>query len=433
MPNIQYEIPDNLLLEAKELIDMKDYERLSTYSGLTNKFKRLYDPFNYIYAAHRLGIIKKVIWVIPISKSIEFDYRDFFKERLMNNPNLDYTPEDINSFEYTDNKLEGRVFGIPITVLNINDLGILDEPVIISINMTYLNSFVIDNVRSPIENIAVAFLSSFSKLPLQTNYITIVNSNKTFEVTLQFRFIANIIKEMLQEPHLVGNVKREWIMRQFADKKLFFVEYDDAIKEYKAILELTPDDPSVYYQLAIVYYKRGDYDKVVYYIEEAIKRDENYELGYLDIISPTESEDKKLKLLQIGYERHSENIPIINTIADMYFRKDKFQEALDAYLKLISLGIESYDYNFYVAECYFRLKNYDKAKEVYNNTFDLLTDDYKLYFSSSYVNLAETYENLNDIENAIKNYELYLKYNQASPGGNEIKLRLIELKSKKGL
>jgi tetratricopeptide (TPR) repeat protein len=430
MPNIQYEIPDEILLETKNLIDNNNYKILSNYTGLTKTLKRLYDSFNYIYAAHRLGIIKEVIWVMPIVESITFDYKDFFKQKLRDNPSLNFTSKDIDSFSFSNNQLIGSIFDIPVTITAIDDLEVPKEPVVLSINLSYLAAFVIDNVRSPIEDITVAFLKALSKKIIKTNYTTIVNSNRTSDVNMRFRFISNILKDMFTNPDLLQRPKREWIIKQSADHKSAFVAYDEAEKEYNEILKTTPDDPAIYFQLAILYIKRHELDKASYYIEEAAKRDKYYLLSYTSLMSELQSEDKRFKLLETGYKKHPENIPILSSIASLFFNKGKFQEALEAYLKLINLGVESYDLSFYVADCHFKLKNYEKAKTIYDNTFSLLTEEFKEIYSFYYINLAEVYEILNDNENAIKNYALFLKYNKNSPKIKSIGLKIKELKKK---
>ncbi len=381
-------IPDAQIAEAKQLIQNNNYDLLETYTGITTKFKRLYAPYNYLYAAHRLGLIKKIIWVLPVYESIKEDYLDFFKEKLRSNPGFNYPKEDIDSFTYSDNKLEGTLLGVPVTVVHITDLQEQRDPVIISISLSYFPAFIVDNVKTPIEDIVVNFLLALQKVPLISQYITIVNANRTLKISMQFRFLSNILKTIFSEPSHMQAPKKAWLLKQEADKNLFFIEYDNAVSIYNKILTLTPDDPAIYYQLATISLKRSDYEEASGYLEEAIKRDKYYVLAYVDLLSHLQYEDLKLKFLSFAYKNHSDDIPILTTMANLYYKKGQFQESLDAYLKLISLGIEAYDLNFYVADCYYNLKKYEKAKEVYENTFSLLSQDEKRFYSFYYLNLA---------------------------------------------
>jgi tetratricopeptide (TPR) repeat protein len=428
--NIGREISDDLLLEAKQLIDNNEYDKLDKYTGITNTLKRLYGPYNYVYAAYRLGIIKDVVWVLPITESITYDYQDFFRQRLREDEAIDFTNEDINSFTYADNKLTGTVFGIPVTVTALHDLEMPEDYVVISINMTYLTTFVENNIQTPIEEITVAFVNKLSKKPLMSNYLTIVNSNRTFEVDLIFRFITKILKDMLMDLNLMKNPKLEWNVKIMADEKLAFVDYEQAEKEYNAILQMNPDNAGVYYQLAILYLKRRDFEKTSYYLEEAIKRDKYYSLGYVSLLSKLGNNGYKEELINLGLANHPEDISILTTFANMKYKSGKYKEAQKTYLKLISMGLESYNLSFYVADCYYRLKEFERAGEVYERTLSLLPNDYKEAYVYYYISLAEVYEKLKDNENAIKNYELYLKFVKDSTNTASIKSKIKMLKQK---
>jgi len=410
--NLLRQIPDELLLEAKGLIEKGDYETLAQHTSTSEKFKQFYDSFDYVFAAHRLGLIKEVIWVIPVSESINFDYRDFFKMRLQEDRAYNFPKEDIESFTFQENKLTGHLLGIPITVVTLEDLVPPAEPVLLTINISYLTSFITDNVRTPIEDISVAFLKSLSKKSLVVNYVTIINSNTSFDVSLQFRFLSNIFHDILRDPALIRNPKNEWILKQYGDEKLAFLEYDSAERDYLKILETTPDDPAIYFQLAFVQVKRSKFDEAVEYIEKAIKLDPEYILSYISMTKKMLSEKKKLQFTKLGLEKHPDNFYINLTLAQKYYESGDFEESLKYFKKLIALGIESYDFSFMIADCYFNIKEYDKSISIYNNTFSLLPELYKPSFASYYVSLSDAYISINDYRNAVKYLNVYLDYNQ---------------------
>lgn len=425
--NIQEQIPDELISEAKKLIETNDYELLSAYTGVSIKNKRLYNSNNYLYAAHRLGLIKDVVWIIPISESIDEKYFTFFKEKLSNNPTLNLNKEDIESFEYSNKKIKGSLFGIPMTIVTINDYDVLNEPVVFSMNISYLTSFIINNVKTPIEDISATFVLALKETAIETNYLTIVNSNVTYDVPLQFRFLSNIFKDFFTNLHYLQQPKQEWMIKQSADQKLSFTNYDEAIEDYNLILKTTPNDPSIYHQLAVTYLKKDDFDKASEYLEEAIKRDKMYVLGYIDLYYQLQMEDRQFRIMSLGYEKHGDNIDILSNMASQFYKKGMFDKASEAVLKMISLGMETYEVNFYLADCYSKNKDFEKAKEVFKKTFDLLTEDEKFYYASFYIEMAEACEKSNDNKMAIESYKNYLKYTKNAPDEKSIKLKIKNL------
>ena len=427
--SIQGQMYDDYLMEVKKLIDNNNYELLSKYSGMTQKLKKLYDSTNYIYVAHRLGIIKDVVWVLPISSPINSDYKDFFKQNLKKGY-PQFAQEDIDSFTLSDKKIQGSLFGIPITVIAITELPEFKEPVIMSINLSYINSFVVDNVKTPIEDITVSLLNMLKNKKPLVNYITIVNSNATFEVPLMFRFLSNILRDIFKDPSLMWAPKREWILKQEADKFLAFVNYESAEQRYNEILKTTPNDPSIYFQLSTLRTKDSRYEEASEHLEKAITYDNGYVLGYISLTSKMQSEDEKLLFLQFGAKNHPESVPILTTLAKLLSEKGMFQESLDIYMQLVKLGTESYDLNFYIADCYYKLKNYQKAIDMYNKTYSILPEDVKNAYSFSFINLAEAYEKIDDTENALKYYKMFLDYNKISSETESVKLKIKRLKDK---
>jgi tetratricopeptide (TPR) repeat protein len=128
-------IPDSKIDELNKIYRRKDWQRFREVDSVAKE--GLYHIGNWIYAGARLGIFKKVYWVIPydFSKNIpDAVLRGFLKDSK-------FRDEDIKTFSLSGGQFHGSYYGIPVTVCGKESLPTINEPVLLSIDADFFPTF----------------------------------------------------------------------------------------------------------------------------------------------------------------------------------------------------------------------------------------------------------------------------------------------------
>jgi len=83
----------------------------------------------------------------------------------------------------------------------------------------------------------------------------------------------NKIKPLVDSKISVGNIKNTKTEKKVAVNQLSSEQEEGAIKEYRMLLSLNPEDPKVNYNLGLLYVGRGEYKTAKKYLEQAVRLD----------------------------------------------------------------------------------------------------------------------------------------------------------------
>ncbi len=219
---------------------------------------------------------------------------------------------------------------------------------------------------------------------------------------------------------------------------------EKALQAYRKISELDPDDPYIHISLSDFYRKQGEQDKAF----------EELKLGFqnprLDIDTKvqillayytvnqlySEHKDQALSLSKILITAHPDNPKAHSIYADLLYQQDLFEEAREAFRKVISIDsgkyvvweqllfieVELEDYHamndeatraiqlfpqqpllyFFAGVSDIQLKNYEKAVKHLDRGKTFVIENPSL--------LAQFYANLGDASNQLKEYEKSYEY-----------------------
>lgn len=127
-------VPDDKIDALKDLIAKKDWEGLEAKRDIGDK--SLYRLDNYLYAAAKTGIIKKIYWVIPYGFFGKPDSETRIKEFLKSTGSV-FDPTEVDALKFNRACVEGRLKAVDISICSAAGLPVIKEPVLIDIDLDY--------------------------------------------------------------------------------------------------------------------------------------------------------------------------------------------------------------------------------------------------------------------------------------------------------
>jgi len=126
--------------------------------------------------------------------------------------------------------------------------------------------------------------------------------------------------------------------------------FDNALPYYKKVLEINPDDQNIHISLADFYRKKGDKDKSFEELKLAFANpflDIDTKISillsyytvseYYDVMKP-----QAYELLTILVKTHPKDAKAFSMLGDYYYRDKKYDEAKDAFTKVIAIDSSKY-------------------------------------------------------------------------------------------
>jgi len=255
-PDIDW-LPDETIarIAATHAAELADLE-LDPYS-LDEAALDRFSSTNFVYAAARLGIVRKMVWVVPDRTLRDVSSR----RRLVLDVVLGRTQMvgegEAVSFRDDGKRIEGTLLGLPVTICELDDLPDLDEPVLLDIDLAYFT------VPSPLSTHVVAIpwtrprsvIERLARHGVRTDLITLSLSTMGGFVPPESRWLARDLKESLGAPSRAEPPGEA--LRSAAQSAEAAGDAGGATDLYRRILLDREDDPTVWYALGRVLARSG--------------------------------------------------------------------------------------------------------------------------------------------------------------------------------
>jgi tetratricopeptide (TPR) repeat protein len=242
----------------------------------------------------------------------------------------------------------------------------------------------------------------------------------------------DVLKELLDGDDLIA--KKAYYLYAYT----FFSsgDFTRASQEFGKFLEKYENDDDIYTRKALLrladsYYNLGERDLAINIYKDFITKysgskdsiDAAYNLITLESKGSSEDVESMIKSFLAKYPKY----PLANILkiqlAEIYQNKGKIEDAIKIYQEVAaSNSKESASATYKLAESYYKLNQFDKAKQV---LIDYLNTDNEEYRLLSKLLLTEIYEKENDLDNSVKIYE-ELKEN------DDVKFKLAKILLQKG-
>ncbi len=191
-------------------------------------------------------------------------------------------------------------------------------------------------------------------------------------------------------------------------------QVDMAITQLEKAIKINPYYPEFYNNLASFYLTKKNYPQVEILIAHALKLRPHYGKAYFNLgqclYEQGKKEDAFEKIKTACIKADFDTLECFTVYAQLALELQKFDDAVVGYEHIYALAPHNPDNHFNLANAYYCTKQYEKAKEVYTNLIAQNTQEYRSWF-----NLAETYLELGNTQEAIKCFKMAQPLETSSP------------------
>jgi tetratricopeptide (TPR) repeat protein len=340
--------------------DYRDAEvALGGYAAVSNS--------NFIHAAAKLGIIKKVLWVVPATYDLFSDPGNRLAALLKM---YGFRDEDIKTFRIKNGCFIGATDGIPLTICDIRSLPDVSEPVLLSVDVDYFPAMVNDNDSRITDSVKQTFNALFNKGYAIRDAIVAYSVNGGF-MDPCYRWVGDLVIDNLRIPGLVSQagLPDRYFLLQRADLLLMMKRYGELLDDLSPFLHDAVAEPAILSYAAKACQGLGETEKSFHYAEKACLSDNRYcyclpELG--TIVLDEKGVDAAERFFVRGYD----------LCPDMDYGQFRFAMALkefgrhdDAikYFKDFRNCYGSFPVDLYIAETFLRKGDERSAMRYYDS------------------------------------------------------------------
>jgi len=223
----------------------------------------------------------------------------------------------------------------------------------------------------------------------------------------------NLLTEAIDELRLVNQLNPEDLQSHYLLALIYSTrkEYDKAAEEYELILttfsEAEPKNIQIYNYLGQLYYSQKKYDQAIKQYEKILSFEpKNADILYLlgSLYWEVEKQDEAIGLLKKSIIIDPEHDSSLNTLGYFYAENDiHLEEAQKLIERALTINPSNGGYLDSLGWVYYKKGMYRKALEVLSEADKYLKDPV------IYDHIGDVYHKLNNIEDAVKYWELSLK------------------------
>lgn len=179
-------------------------------------------------------------------------------------------------------------------------------------------------------------------------------------------------------------------------------DWNGAIDLFTSIIEVDTENAEVYNNLGLCYSNIGDEDKAEKNYLKCIELNPNIPQCYInlaDLYYKQKRLGEGINILSFAIENLPDDIIFRHYLARFYMEDAKLDLAVDELLYILEKQPDNYDAYYDLAKVYFEFGNYDLAIENLENVLEFKQDNELIYYY-----LAEAYQANDEIDKAISNF-----------------------------
>lgn len=211
--------------------------------------------------------------------------------------------------------------------------------------------------------------------------------------------IEELKKQAEEEP------KNPWVFYNLGNLYAQLGKFEDAKQQFEFALKFDEENTLIWHTLGLVYQELGNIDKALECIKRAV------------ISRPSLDTEAVFKRLNFNL-----SLPYFN-LGDIYIRKNRFDEAKQAFIKGLEIDVRSYLAHFQLGTIYEREEDFVKAYDEYKKSLALNKD-----FWPVYIRLTKILIKKGDEKSKKEAIELLKRLLQLAPHSNEAKEAMVLLK-----
>jgi tetratricopeptide (TPR) repeat protein len=417
-------IPEPLLEEILSCKTVEDLERLAIHPyKMKSGFQGKISIWNFIYPAVRSGMVKDFYWVVPDGTLKRQHVLKHFRSTLAIKMH-GVTPSEIESLKLEEKRISGKLFGVPFTVVEMDEIPQFDEPVLLDIDVDYFSTdsgidqrVLLDPSLTP-----AAFLERLIRKEMSTDLVTISYSSVGGYLPVPYHYFGDMIAEKMKDPQstrseedfkkaakqdliyqhkllhdadaLRGAGKAEeailsykqyinespgspylpYAKRRLATTLADFGQPEDAIKELRNFLSESPDEPDARYYLGRLNKEGGNFKEAVQELRKAVELD-NFNGIYAAELGASllrlKEEEQALKWLEKALELKPCNANAHLALASHYWSKQDLNRTAEELKKALFIRPWNPDAHYFLGGIYYKQQKVMAAVEEWRKVLEI--------------------------------------------------------------
>jgi len=195
---------------------------------------------DYLFAASRLGLIKRIYWIIPF-RHLDFIDAEMRTQHFLRTETSHFRPKDVDAMRFNNGCVSGSIFDIETHICSPATMPHVSEPVLMTMDMGFFPAFSVTKGVNKLGAIKEFFDVMVAKqFKVQSLHIISLPSLKAMHGYLSEQSLT-----LLKEPDLLGrgNPPGLWTARDNADNMLSGGGANEAASFLKDRIRESPDDP----------------------------------------------------------------------------------------------------------------------------------------------------------------------------------------------
>lgn len=179
-------------------------------------------------------------------------------------------------------------------------------------------------------------------------------------------------------------------------------DWNGAIDLFTSIVEIDTENAEVYNNLGLCYVNIGDEDKAEKNYLKSIELNPQIPQCYInlaDLYYKQRRLGEGINILSFAVENLPDDIIFRHYLARFYMEDAKLDLAIDELINVLEQQPDNYDAYYDLAKVYFEFGNYESAIENFENVLEYKQDNELIYYY-----LAEAYQANDEIDKAISNF-----------------------------
>jgi tetratricopeptide (TPR) repeat protein len=365
-------IPEHKINHLQQLFKEKKWDEI-----LRERDKGVQSLFvlaDFIYAAHRLGIVERLYWVAT-SGLLEAGDREGGARSFLRA--FGYPDEIINTFRQDSNAVTGNIFGITVTISSIKNLPEIKEPILLTIDNNYFSNRIQKTGATELMVIK-DFLTHLQTKKLEIQHLSIAYSVHGDYTPITDRHLAEEIFHILQHPEIIKNtaIPKIWGIRDRGFALLRSQRGNDALTVFSEFLPAFPDEPTLILGKAIALSMMEKDSEALSTIRELLIQNPEYDYVYLYLGKNLGSKgmvQRAQTYLEEYLKRHPGSFYGLMTYGDIFYHNKMDKEAFEMYQRVLVQG-EYINAVMYAGDALFHLGKHQEAMKYYERGLGLLNE-----------------------------------------------------------
>ncbi|UCH80861.1 MAG: hypothetical protein JSW20_14165 [Nitrospiraceae bacterium] len=334
--------------------------------------RSLYILGDFIYAAYRLGIVKKLYWV---GSSGFLYHKDILQGADALLRAFGYADDVIATFQKRGNTVTGSIFGLDVTISSIESLPKIKKPVLLTIDTDYFPNK-IEKAQSGELAVLNEFFMNLRNKNMQVQHASIAYSVYGNYTPVTARHIGDEIAHGFLHPEIfiTHSFPELWIYRDKGFGLLRNGFQEDALKVFIDALDRYQNEPTLMLGKAVSLAFIGKDNEAFQAMAELLFIKKEYDYAYIFIGASLGKEkmmERAERYLKEYLRLHPGSIHGLMSYADILYADGRDEEALDIFGKVLAMD-EYVNAVMYAGDALFHLKRYEDAMSYYERGLALL-------------------------------------------------------------